>query len=333
MPNIKIPKPWEDRSIKPVEEKTYYDRREIIKQLGLITGGMMAAPLFSACKEDPPTFDTTIGTNENNFTFDGMDDLYPATLNSAYTLDRPVTDEFTATHYNNFYEFIHPDDPNVYNVFKYIGAFDTRDWKIEIAGLAQNTGAFFLGDIIKAMGLEERTYRHRCVETWAMAVPWTGFSLAKLIQFCQPENKATHIRMISYANAAQMIGVETQSFYPWPYFEGLRMDEAMNELAFMATGLFGKPLPKQNGAPLRLVVPWKYGYKSIKSIVKIEFTDAEPQTFWHLVTPSEADFLANVDPDIPHPRWSQEFERLIPNGETKATIKYNGYGDYVASLY
>jgi len=139
--------------------------------------------------------------------------------------------------------------------------------------------------------------------------------------------------MITYSNPGQMIGVATQDFYPWPYFEGLRMEEAMNELAFIATGIFGKPLPKQHGAPWRLVVPWKYGYKSIKSMVKIEFIDFEPETFWHKVAPNEFGFLSNVNPEIPHPNWSQATERLIPNNEIRQTVKYNGYGEYVAYMY
>ena len=336
MAHIKILKPWERQHLKPIEEKTYFNRREILKQLGFATGGLLAgSTILSACGESEPTpqIQSGIGGTGNNFTFDGMDELYPATFNPEYTLDRPLTDQQAAATYNNFYEFIHPDDPNVYNVFKYIGPFDTRDWQVEVSGLAGNTGVFHLEDIIKQMDLEERTYRHRCVEAWAMAVPWTGFPLSKLIEFFAPQNKATHIRMITYSNPDQMIGVATQDFYPWPYFEGLRMEEAMNELSFIATGIFGKPLPKQHGAPWRLVVPWKYGYKSIKSMVKIEFVDFEPETFWHQVAPIEFGFLSNVNPEIPHPNWSQATERLIPDNEIRQTVKYNGYGEYVAHMY
>ncbi len=343
MAYIKTIKPWERQHLKPVDENTYFNRRKILKDLGIVTGGLLAGPsILSACGEliavDPqvqssPQIPTSTGATGNNFTFEGMDALYPATFNPRYNLDRPLTDPKAAATYNNFYEFIHPDDPNIYNVFKYVGDFDTRDWRVQVTGLAQNTGVFSLEDIIKRMGLEERTYRHRCVEAWAMAVPWTGFSLAKLIQFLEPLNTATHIRMLTYGNPAQMIGVATQDWYPWPYFEGLRMEEAMNELTFMATGIFGKPLPKQHGAPCRLVTPWKYGYKSIKSIVKIEFINFEPETFWHEVAPAEYGFLSNVNPEVPHPRWSQEFEQMIPGGERRPTLKYNGYGEFVAHMY
>ncbi len=338
MANLIFQKPWERQNLKPIDEETYYNRREILKQLGFVTGGVLAGQtLLSACGElVEPTAQvpsSTGGGTGNNFTFQGMDQLYPATLNTKYTLDRPITDAKAAATYNNFYEFINPDDGNVYNVFKYVSAFDTRDWQVEVSGLAENTGVFYLEELIKKMGLEERTYRHRCVEAWAMAVPWTGFPLSKLIEFFQPQNTATHIRMITYANPDQMIGVKSQDWYPWPYFEGLRMEEAMNELAFIATGIFGEPLPKQHGAPWRLVVPWKYGYKSIKSMVKIEFIDFEPETFWNQLAPMEYGFLSNVNPLVPHPRWSQASERLIPGDQTRPTIKYNGYGEFVAQMY
>ncbi|MEM7369128.1 MAG: protein-methionine-sulfoxide reductase catalytic subunit MsrP [Bacteroidota bacterium] len=333
MPNIHIPKAWNSISGKAVEEKIYYNRREIIKQLGLLGGGLLSASVFSSCQPDPVSPGPGSAIESNTFTFEGMDDLYPASPNAAYPLDRSLTEEFAATHYNNFYEFIHPEDPNIYNSYKYVHSFDTSDWEIEVRGQASNKGKFFLGDLIQEIGLEERTYRHRCVEAWSMAVPWTGFPLSSLINFFEPKSSATHIRMTSYGEASQMVGIRTQSHYPWPYFEGLRMDEAMNELTFIATGIFGKPLPKQSGAPIRLVVPWKYGFKSIKSIVKIEFIDKQPDTFWPVAVPSQYEFFSNVDPDIPHPRWSQATERLIPGNDRVPTLKYNGYGEFVASLY
>ncbi len=340
MANIRIPRSWESPEIKPVEESVYHNRRKILKQLGFLTTGIALTPLLPGCSSDAPgvtevpdtTEPPTINTG-NSFTFPGMENFYPAELNNKYTLDRTLTKEFDATHYNNFYEFIHPEDLNIYNTFKYISAFDTRDWQISVEGLADNTGSFHLGDLITEMGLEERTYRHRCVEAWAMAVPWTGFSFEKLIRFFQPQNSATHILMTSFADPEQQIGVKTQDFYPWPYFEALSMAEAMNELAFIGTGLFGKPMPKQNGAPVRLIVPWKYGFKSIKSIVKIEFVDFSPKTFWNTAVPLEYGVVANVDPDVPHPRWSQATEIMIPNGSPRPTRKYNGYGEFVAHLY
>ncbi len=336
MANIKIPKIWDAPYIKPIEEQTYLNRRQILKQLGLVTGGLLSGPsLLFGC-------DSAGGSSnliqegplqDNNFTFSGMDALYPATRKEKYKIERPMTDEYDATHYNNFYEFISPDDPNIYNVYKYVGPFDTRDWDIQVSGYVENKGKFQLQDLIKKFGLEERVYRFRCVERWAMAVPWTGFPLSQLIKFLGPTSKATHLRMTSYSNPDQMIGVKTQDWYSWPYFEGLTLAEANNELAFMATGLFGKPLPKQNGAPVRLIVPWKYGYKNTKAITRIEFISKEPETFWHKIAPNEYGFVSNVNPERPHPRWSQAYERMIPDGEPRPTLKYNGYGEFVAGLY
>jgi sulfoxide reductase catalytic subunit YedY len=182
------------------------------------------------------------------------------------------------------------------------------------------------------MPIEERLYRHRCVEAWAMAVPWTGFSLKQLIDLVEPKATATHVKFTTFFRPEQARRQILQS-EPWPYTEGLTIKEAMNELAFMAIGIYGHELPKQHGAPIRLVLPWKYGYKSIKSIVKIEFRDRQPTTFWNTRIPQEYDFLANVNPNIPHPRWSQASERMLGTGDRYATQMYNGYASYVAHLY
>ena len=328
---------WDGKKIKPISESDYVNRREILRNLGLATAGLLSAPsLLASCS--PSEKKTLTSNNEqgectNCFNFEGMSALYPAKRNEKYKLDRELSKEYDATHYNNFYEFIDRSDPNIYNVYKFVDPFDTRDWKIEVTGLAENTGTFYLEELIKKFGLQERTYRFRCVERWAMAVPWTGFPLADLMRFLQPKGSATHVQMQTHSDPSVMPGVKNFTWYPFPYFEGLRMDEAMNELAFVATGLFGKALPKQNGAPLRLVVPWKYGYKNIKSIVKINFMRSEPETFWHKLQPSEYPFISNVDPGKPHPRWSQEYETMIPDGAPRKTQKFNGYGEFVASLY
>ena len=331
MANYIESKIWDEKKIRPTEESAYINRREILKKLGLSAGAMMITPHLMVCGTDSKS--SAPPQTDNNFNFPGMTELYPAKLSPAYRLDRDMTNEYDATHYNNFYEFISPNDRNIYNAYKYVDAFDTRDWKIEVTGLAGKTGTHELHDLMKRFPLEERTYRFRCVERWSMAVPWTGFSLAALINYLEPSSKATHIGMTTFADKEQMPGMKGQPWYPWPYIEGLRMDEAMNELAFIATGIYGKPLPKQNGAPLRLVVPWKYGYKNIKSIVKIDFVNKEPGTFWNRISASEYPFTSNVNPEKPHPRWSQAYERMIPDGEPRATLKYNGYGDFVASLY
>ncbi len=334
MANIIVPKAWEDRELRAVDEHVYLNRREILRDLAAVTVGIIAGPMLSSCSDgSDPVEGPDSSISGRNFTFPEMDSLYPAARNSNYELDRPLSDPFDVTHYNNFYEFIHPDDEDIKSIFKYVSVFDTRDWMIQVSGLAERTGNFHLGDLITEMGLEERLYRHRCVEAWAMAVPWTGFPFYRLIEFLKPANTVTHVRMQTIENRAQMQGIDYQTWWPWPYVEALRIEEAMNELAFIATGLFGKPLPKQNGAPVRLVVPWKYGFKSIKSIVKIEFLDRQPETFWNKAVPSEYGFLANVDPSVPHPRWSQETEIMIVDGEQRATQKYNGYGELVAHLY
>lgn len=323
--NIIKSKCWDERNQKPTEEKVFNNRRKILKQMGLTSLGLMSLPAFGMNSLQEP--------EDNNFTFPGMEDYFPPKRNEKYTLDRPITKEYDATHHNNFYEFISREDPNIYNVYKFIDPFDTREWRFEVSGLAGRTGVYFLEEMIREFGLEERTYRFRCVERWSMAVPWSGFPLKKLVEYFRPHSNANFIKMTSFADPAVMPGVKNLDHYPWPYTEGLRMDEAMNELAFIATGLYGKRLPKQNGAPMRLVVPWKYGYKNIKSVVKFEFVENQPTTFWNTVTPDEYPFISNVDPEVPHPRWSQAVEKMIPDGEERPTLKFNGYGKYVAGMY
>jgi sulfoxide reductase catalytic subunit YedY len=334
MANFIIPRSWQRIRERITDESIYQNRREILKKLGLAGGGLLMSPfLFPSCTSSNGSASESVSQADNNFSFPGMMDLYPPKKNETFPLDRPITDEYLATHQNNFYEFIHPKDPNIYNAYKYTQDFDTRDWSFEVSGLAGNTGKFALEEMIKKFGLEERTYRFRCVEAWSMAVPWTGFSFASLVKFLKPESSARYIRFLSAADENQMPGVKNQPWYSWPYFEGLRMDEAMNELAFMATGIYGKPLPKQNGAPMRLLVPWKYGYKNAKSIVKIEFIRDEPETFWHKVAPSEYGFYSNVNPGVPHPRWSQAQEQMLGEDTKRPTLLYNGYGEWVAQMY
>jgi len=295
----------------------------------MATGTLMAGPSLAACTPKSKELQIT----DNHFTFDGIENYFPAERNIKYVLDREITDKYDATHTNNFYEFIDPSDQNIYNAYKFVAPFDNRDWKFTVEGLANNTGTFYLEDMIKKFGQEERTYRFRCVERWSMAVPWMGIPLAKMIQYFEPSNKAKYVRMISFSDENQMTGVKNQPWYPWPYYEGLRMDEAMNELSLMVTGIYGEPLPKQNGAPMRLIVPWKYGYKNTKSIVKIEFVENEPGTFWNKLNPDEYGFYSNIDPEVPHPRWSQAQERMLPEGEWRPTLKYNGYEEYVTAMY
>ena len=341
MANIILPKAWQKIAPVPTDEGVWHKRRQVLKQLGLIGAGSMLLPsLLSSCRTEnterlPAKAETSPyqGPGPKEFNFPGMPDLYPAKRNERYTLDRPISPEHAATHHNNFYEFINPRGESIYDVYKEVGDWDTRDWSFEADGLVGKPGKYDLQDILKKIPLEERTYRFRCVERWSMAVPWTGFPLASLLKLLEPDNKARFVRFVSAANPDQMIGVRKQDWYPWPYYEGLRMDEAMNELAFIATGIYGKPLPRQNGAPMRLVVPWKYGYKNIKAIVRIELTDEQPGTFWNRLAPDEYPFMSNVNPEVPHPRWSQKTERMIPDGEPRATLPFNGYGEFVAGMY
>jgi len=258
---------------------------------------------------------------------DPTKDLYPVKRNAAFTLDRPVTDEKINTNYNNFYEFGMSK-----NVAKAAQALKLRPWTIRIDGMVERPQEIGLDDLIRKMPLEERLYRHRCVEAWSMAIPWSGFPFAKLVELAQPLSSAKYVRMETFRDPSVAPGQRAVQ-YPWPYVEGLTIAEATNELAFLVTGAYGKPVSKQQGAPLRLAVPWKYGFKSIKSIVRFNFTDQRPKSYWEALQASEYGFWANVNPDVSHPRWSQATEELIGQGERRPTLLFNGYGDYVAGLY
>jgi sulfoxide reductase catalytic subunit YedY len=253
--------------------------------------------------------------------------LYPAKRNEKYTLDRPITDEKINDHWNNFYEFSSDKD-----VAELAQKLPVRPWTVQIDGLVEKPFEIGIDDLIRKMTLEERTYRHRCVERWSMAIAWTGFPLARLVAFAKPLGSAKFVRMRTFGNSEVAPG-QNQTWYPWPYIEGLTMAEATNELAFLATGAYGHPMSKQHGAPLRLAVPWKYGFKSIKSIVRFSFVEKRPVGMWEELQASEYGFWANVNPAVPHPRWSQANEELIGTGERRPTLIYNGYGEQVAGLY
>lgn len=302
---IKIPKGWEIPEREATPESVYYNRRRLLCAAGFFGVANLA----------------------RGFAIDG---LYPAKRNPEFTLDRPITQEWAATSYNNFYEF-HPTDKEA--VKDNVGKFQTAPWAVEVMGLVNKPRKFDFDEMVKMFPLEERLYRFRCVEAWSMAVPWTGFPLSHLIKAVEPKPEARYVRFVSAHKPKEMPGMIQAPWYPWPYFEALRLDEAMNPLTMLVTGMYGKPLPKQNGAPLRLIVPWKYGYKSPKSIVKIEFTAKQPQTFWNKMQPTEYGFYSNVNPNKPHPRWSQAVERVIPTMERRPTLLYNGYEKYVAALY
>ena len=254
-------------------------------------------------------------------------DLYPAKRNETFVLDRPVTDETVSGTYNNFYEF-----GSSKTIAKAAQALPLRPWTVKIDGLVEKPQELGIDDLLRKLPLEERLYRLRCVEAWSMAIPWTGFPMAKLVALAQPLSSAKYVRMETFLDSKVASG-QRQTWYPWPYVEGLTMAEATNELAFLATGAYGKPMAKQHGAPLRLAVPWKYGFKSIKSIVRFSFVAQRPKSFWEALQGSEYGFWANVNPEVPHPRWSQATEQLIGTSERRPTLPFNGYGDYVADLY
>jgi len=244
-----------------------------------------------------------------------------------YPPGRALTPERDATTYNNYYEF-----GTSKAIASTAAGFPTSPWSVQIDGMVKQKRNVALDDLVKQMPVEERVYRHRCVEAWAMTVPWTGFPLAALMRLAEPDAGAKYVVFQTAEDRKRMPGLR-QSWYPWPYVEALTIDEAANELAFLATGMYGKALPPQNGGPIRLLLPWKYGFKSAKAIVKISFTDTRPKTFWAEIGPDEYGFWANVNPDVPHPRWSQASERLLGTGEMVPTQIYNGYGPFVAQLY
>jgi sulfoxide reductase catalytic subunit YedY len=242
--------------------------------------------------------------------------------------DDKLTPYESVTTYNNFYEFgTDKEDPA-----RNAKAFRTRPWKVRIDGEVAKPADYDLDVLVKPYKLEERVYRHRCVEAWSMVIPWQGFPLRDLIAKVQPTSRAKFVEFTTLLDPAQMPGQKSRMF-PWPYLEGLRMDEAMHPLTLLATGLYGKTLPNQNGAPLRLVTPWKYGFKGCKSIVRIRFTEQQPMNTWQAIAPDEYGFYANVNPEVDHPRWSQARERRIGELFKRKTLPFNGYADQVAGLY
>jgi methionine sulfoxide reductase catalytic subunit len=306
---IRRRKGWELRDNEATPEAVFFGRRDLIKA---IAAGSILAPAiaaFAATEDDPSA------------------GLYPATRNPRYTLDRPLTDEKLATTYNNFYEFgsqkLIADEAQ---------ALKIRPWTIKIDGLVDKEMTVDIDDLFKRMPIEERLYRHRCVEAWSMAVPWSGFAMVALVDFAKPLGSAKYVRMETFLDAKTAPG-QKEFWYPWPYVEGVTIAEAGNELAFLVTGMYGHPVPRQDGAPLRLALPWKYGFKSAKSIVRFSFVEKRPVSFWETVQDNEYGFWANVNPDVPHPRWSQATERVLGTDERRPTLKWNGYGAFVAHLY
>jgi sulfoxide reductase catalytic subunit YedY len=247
--------------------------------------------------------------------------------NERYRPGRDITPERDATTYNNFYEF-----GTSKSIWREAQRMPVRPWQIRVEGMVAQPRTFDVDELIRLIPIEERVYRLRCVEAWAMTVPWSGFEFSQLMRLVEPQAGARYVVFETAMLPAVMPGLR-QSWYPWPHQEACTIEEAANELTFMPVGMYGRPLPQQNGGPFRVVFPWKYGFKSGKSVVRIVFQAQRPQTFWPRIQPSEYGFWANVNPEVAHPRWSQATERLLGSGERVPTRLFNGYGEFVANLY
>ncbi len=317
-----------------LSETAWRDRRRVLKLLGLGGGLLAAGPAAAWAGDRCDPGQATYPASERwvpAWPPAGGKELYPATRNPTWKqADRALTPEDAAAQKNNFYEFL---PGRAGPVHRYVGDFEPDPWKVEIAGLVEEERAVDVDEIARIAPLEERVYRFRCVERWSMVVPWTGLPMAAFVKWCRPTSEARYVKFTSFLRPEQAPGQRRGGSYPWPYYEGLRLDEATHPLTLLVTGIFGHGLPAQHGAPVRVVVPWKYGYKSAKSFVRVEFTRDEPGTFWSDLQPLEYPFLSNVEPDVPHPRWSQATETDIGTGDRFPTRPYNGYADEVAKLY
>ena len=298
------------RSSEITPKQVYLSRRDFMKAATVAA----SAALLAACAPSAA---------------DEIQNAKPApTSNATDELGDKVNTYDDIINYNNYYEFS-TDKQAVAALAK---DFKTTPWTVEVGGLVNNPKTFGIEDLLKLLPQEERIYRLRCVEAWSMVIPWEGFTLASLLNMVEPTSDAKYVRFETVFRPEEMRGQKSE-FYPWPYQEGLRLDEAMNDLTFLATGMYGEPNVAQNGAPIRLVVPWKYGFKSIKSIVKIELVAEEPSTLWKSIASNEYGFYANVNPDVDHPRWSQASERRIGELNRRPSLPFNGYGEQVAALY
>jgi methionine sulfoxide reductase catalytic subunit len=311
---IRVKKPSDIASSEITPERLYVDRRRFITQAAAGAATLALAPRSLAAREGPRGWSTA-----------GQQVDY-ADLKSE--LGEPVNSYEDITHYNNFYEFgTSKEDPAENS-----GGFHPRPWTVSVEGHVKNPGSYHLEDFLAPYKVEDRVYRMRCVEAWSIVVPWRGFPLADLVKKAGPTGDAKFVEFTTVVRPTEMPG-QRGHVLDWPYVEGLRLDEAMNPLTLLVTGLYGKDLPNQDGAPLRLVTPWKYGFKGIKSIVKIRFVADMPRNTWWVTNPNEYGFYANVNPHVDHPRWSQARERRLGEFRRRETLMFNGYGDQVASMY
>ena len=312
---IKSPPSWQMPEREATPEHVFLNRRHFLAALAAGTTTLIGGNAFAAKEADPTA------------------DLYPAKRSDGFVLDRPLTKESDAAGYNNFYEF-----GSHKRIAMEARKLKIRPWTVSFEGLVEKERQVDIDTLIRAMPLEERLYRMRCVEAWSMVIPWIGFPLADLIKQYEPTSKAKFVEFETLVDPDTMPGIRSRfAMINWPYREGLRMDEATNPLTFMAVGLYGSYLPSQNGAPMRLIIPWKYGFKSIKSIVRINFRETQPNTTWNDLQANEYGFYANVNPAVHHPRWRQDMERRLPqtlfSRQHIETRLFNGYGEHVAHMY
>lgn len=308
-----ILKPADIRPSEITSESNYINRRDFISAGAIAGGSLLSTNAMAAVVPN------------------GVGKSLPGIAKSAFSTDEAPNSFEDISTYNNFYEFgLSKSDP-----YRKAQDFRTRPWTIQVSGHAEKTGTFDFDQFMKPFDLEERIYRMRCVEAWSMVIPWVGISLAEVVKYLQPNSKAKYVAFETLNDKAQMPGVRNRVL-DWPYREGLTIAEATNPLPILAVGIYGNVIPNQNGAPIRLVVPWKYGFKSIKSIVKMRFSATKPNTSWNMSAPREYGFYANVNPSVSHPRWSQARERRIGAGlfaDKQDTLMFNGYGEQVADLY
>lgn len=315
--NIIKPPKWNIKDALVTPESVFANRREFLAGVGLGVSGLAAAAVLLG-QEGPSAPPAEIDPSAG---------LYPVPRNDLYKIDRALTAESVNAKWNNFYEFgSHKEISGAAQALK------IRPWMVTIDGMVEKQFEIGIDELLAKMKLEERVYRHRCVEAWSMTVPWSGFPMKDLVALARPLSSAKYVRMETFNNPSVAPG-QKQTWNPWPYVEGLTIEEATNDLAFMVTGAYGKAMAKQHGAPLRLAAPWKYGFKHIKSITRFSFVAERPVSFWEKLLPAEYGFWANINPAVPHPRWSQATERVLGTEMRVPTLSYNGYGEYVAQLY
>jgi sulfoxide reductase catalytic subunit YedY len=308
---IKRTRGWELPERLATPESSYLNRRSLVAALGVGAASLALPGIASAQKAET----------------DPSASKYPVKRTTTYGEPSPITEEKLATTYNNYYEF--GTDKSIWRDAQKL---ELRPWTVKFSGLVEKPFEIGFDDLLAKMPLEERVYRFRCVETWSMIVPWSGFPMKAMVELAKPLGSAKYVAMKTLSRPSVM-RTQRDLLYPWPYTEGLAIDEATHDLAFMVTGLYGKPVHKQNGAPLRLMTPWKYGFKNVKAIVSVEFTDKRPKSFWEVLQGGEYGFWANVNPAVPHPRWSQASEKPLGSNDRIPTQIYNGYGEHVAGLY